>query len=107
MTNTIQQLEDLKEWSQNSERYERRLAFRGGQLVQHGPERLGYARGKTPLTKKEIDQRYTEKKLRENPNYKAEADRRWKAKKLRENPNWSAYKAGTHYRKRVEAGKKG
>lgn len=25
----IQQLEDLKEWSQNSERYERRLAFRG------------------------------------------------------------------------------
>ena len=107
MANTIQQLGDLKEWSQNSERYERRLAFRGGQLVQPGPERLGYARGKTPLTKKEIDQRYTEKKLRENPNYKAEADRRWKAKKLRENPNWSAYKAGTHYRKRVEAGKKG
>ena len=28
MTNTIQQLEDLKEWSQDSTRYERRLAFR-------------------------------------------------------------------------------
>ena len=43
MANTIQQLEDLKEWSQNSERYERRLAFRGGQLVQPGPGRPGYA----------------------------------------------------------------
>ena len=29
MTNTIQQLEDLKEWSKDSTRYERRLAFRG------------------------------------------------------------------------------
>jgi len=29
MTTTIQQLEDLKEWSQDSTRYERRLAFRG------------------------------------------------------------------------------
>jgi len=29
MTTTIQQLEDLKEWSQDSARYERRLAFRG------------------------------------------------------------------------------
>ena len=29
MTNIIQQLEDLKEWSQDSTRYERRLAFRG------------------------------------------------------------------------------
>ena len=28
MTNTIQQLEDLKEWSKDSTRYERRLAFR-------------------------------------------------------------------------------
>ena len=28
---TIQQLEDLREWSQNSERYERRLNFRAGQ----------------------------------------------------------------------------
>ena len=42
MTNTIQQLEDLKEWSQDSARYERRLAFRGGQLVQPGPGRQGY-----------------------------------------------------------------
>jgi hypothetical protein len=38
----IQQLEDLKEWSQNSARYERRLNFRGGQLVQPGPGRQGY-----------------------------------------------------------------
>ena len=29
MTTTVQQLEDLKEWSQDSTRYERRLAFRG------------------------------------------------------------------------------
>ena len=29
MTTTIQQLEDLKEWAQDSTRYERRLAFRG------------------------------------------------------------------------------
>ena len=39
----IQQLEDLKEWSQDSTRYERRLNFRGGQLVQPGPGRQGYA----------------------------------------------------------------
>ena len=43
----IQQLEDLKEWSQDSARYERRLAFRGGQLVQPGPGRQGY-RGDYP-----------------------------------------------------------
>ena len=42
MTNTIQQLEDLKEWAQDSTRYERRLNFRGGQLVQPGPGRQGY-----------------------------------------------------------------
>ena len=29
MTTTVQQLEDLKEWSRDSTRYERRLAFRG------------------------------------------------------------------------------
>ena len=51
MANTIQQLEDLKEWSQNSERYERRLAFRGGQLVQHGPGRPGYAGDEAALKK--------------------------------------------------------
>jgi len=152
MANIIQQLEDLKEWGQDPERYARRLAFRsiipsmeaqivpeefdeftpreeeyykqepfstredflgakGGvaQLVQPGPEgmRQGYARGKSPLTKKEIDQRYKEKKLRENPDYKAEADRRWKAKKLRENPDWSAYRAGTDYKRRLEASEKG
>ena len=43
MTNVIQQLEDLKEWSHDAARYERRLAFRGGQLVQPGPGRQGYA----------------------------------------------------------------
>tara|TARA_R110000744_G_scaffold90352_2_gene175455 strand:+ start:697 stop:4686 length:3990 start_codon:yes stop_codon:yes gene_type:complete len=43
MANIIQQLEDLKEWSQDSARYERRLNFRGGQLVQPGPGRQGYA----------------------------------------------------------------
>ena len=42
MANIIQQLLDLKEWSQDSARYERRLAFRGGQLVQPGPGRPGY-----------------------------------------------------------------
>jgi len=40
---TIQQLLDLKEWSQNPERYERRLNFRGAGLVQPGPGRSGYA----------------------------------------------------------------
>ena len=39
----IQQLEDLKEWSKDSTRYERRLNFRGGQLVQPGPGRQGYS----------------------------------------------------------------
>ena len=36
MANIIQQLEDLKEWSQNSERYERRLAFRGSMGTEAG-----------------------------------------------------------------------
>ena len=48
MTNVIQQLEDLKEWSHDAARYERRLNFRGGQLVQPGPGRSGYA-GKDKL----------------------------------------------------------
>jgi hypothetical protein len=39
----IQQLQDLKEWSQNRSRYERRMNFRNGQLVQPGPGRPGYA----------------------------------------------------------------
>ena len=85
-----------------------RSMFAGGQLVQ--PRQGFYKKGfvkPNRLTKEEIDQRYKAKKLKENPDYKAEADQRWKAKKLREDPNWSAYKAGTHYRKRVEAGKKG
>ena len=36
MANIIQQLEDLKEWSQNPERYERRLAFRGSMGTEAG-----------------------------------------------------------------------
>jgi hypothetical protein len=80
----------------------------GGQLVQprQGFYRKGFVKPNR-LTKEEIDQRYKAKKLRENPNYKAEADRRWKAKKLRENPDWTPYKAGTHYKKRLEAKEKG
>ena len=42
MPDIIQQLLDLKEWSQNPERYERRLNFRGAGLVQPGPGRQGY-----------------------------------------------------------------
>jgi hypothetical protein len=104
---TIQQLEDLKEWSQDSTRYERRLAFRGGQLVQprQGFYRKGFVKPGR-LTKEEIDQRYKAKKLRENPNYKAEIDQRWKAKKLKKDPDWNPYKEGSIYRKRIEAKKK-
>ena len=51
MTTTIQQLEDLKEWSQNSARYERRLNFRGAGLVQPGPGRQGYADKRKSPTK--------------------------------------------------------
>ena len=45
MGNIIQQLLDLKEWGQDPTRYERRMNFRGGQLVQPGVEgvRQGYA----------------------------------------------------------------
>ena len=41
----VQQLLDLKEWSQNPERYERRLNFRGAGLVEQGLAgvRQGYA----------------------------------------------------------------
>ena len=42
MPDIIQQLLDLKEWSQDSARYERRLNFRGAGLVQPGPGRQGY-----------------------------------------------------------------
>ena len=53
MPDIIQQLLDLKEWSQDSARYERRLNFRGAGLVQPGPGRQGYAErpkiGKTEL----------------------------------------------------------
>jgi len=42
MPDIIQQLLDLKEWSQNPERYERRMNFRGAGLVQPGPGRQGY-----------------------------------------------------------------
>jgi len=45
MPDIIQQLLDLKEWSQDSARYERRMNFRAGQLVQPGPGRVGLQRG--------------------------------------------------------------
>jgi len=53
MADIIQQLLDLKEWSQNPERYERRLNFRGAGLVQPGPEgvRQGYAEKRKSPTK--------------------------------------------------------
>jgi len=57
MPDIIQQLLDLKEWSQNPERYERRLNFRGAGLVQPGPGRQGYATRYKPrqkITKKTI-----------------------------------------------------
>ena len=50
MANIIQQLEDLKEWSQDSARYERRLNFRGGQLVQ--PGRMEFRKGKKVIPPK-------------------------------------------------------
>ena len=53
MVNTIRQLQDLKEWSQDSTRYERRLNFRGGQLVQPGPGRPGYSGKKTKTPRQE------------------------------------------------------
>jgi len=54
MPDIIQQLLDLKEWSQNPERYERRLNFRGAGLVQPGPGRQGYAIKLTKEHKKNI-----------------------------------------------------
>jgi len=53
MPDIIQQLLDLKEWSQDSARYERRMNFRGGQLVQPGPGRQGYS-GQKLVTHKGI-----------------------------------------------------
>ena len=60
MRTTLQQLEDLKEWSQDSTRYERRLNFRGGQLVQPGQPgvRQGY---EGPTNWKPLGKRYQNK----------------------------------------------
>ena len=65
-----------------------RIGYEDGQFVE--PRQGFYKKGFVKpgrLTKEEIDQRYKEKKLKENPNYKAEIDRRWKAKKLKESWN--------------------
>ena len=51
MTTTIQQLEDLKEWSKDSTRYERRLAFRGS---------MGTEAGTIPLEFDELSDREQE-----------------------------------------------
>jgi hypothetical protein len=62
----IQQLQDLKEWSQNRSRYERRMNFRNGQLVQPGPGRPGYS-GKSKYDTKELNEAtkfYTEGKYK-------------------------------------------
>ena len=45
MRTTIQQLEDLKEWSKDSTRYERRLAFRNQSM----PGGMGTEAGTIPI----------------------------------------------------------
>jgi hypothetical protein len=52
----IQQLEDLKEWSQNPERYERRLAFRNQSM----PGGLGTEAGTIPIEWDELSDRERE-----------------------------------------------
>jgi hypothetical protein len=56
MPDIIQQLLDLKEWSQDSARYERRLNFRAGQLVQPGPEGVRQGYGDKKLKKYKVQQ---------------------------------------------------
>ena len=56
MTTTIQQLEDLKEWSKDSRRYERRLAFRNQSM----PGGLGTEAGTIPLEFDELSDREIE-----------------------------------------------
>jgi hypothetical protein len=58
MADIIQQLLDLKEWSQNPERYERRLNFRGAGLVQPGPEGVRQGYGVWNVGKGEHGQQY-------------------------------------------------
>ena len=122
----IQQLEDLKEWSQDSTRYERRLAFRGNMGTEAGtipPEwdelserereyyrtgpwstREDYSKGQLVQPRQGF---YKKGFVKPNRLTKEEIYQKWKAKKLREDPNWTSYKAGTHYRKRLEAKEKG
>jgi len=65
MPDIIQQLLDLKEWSQNPERYERRLNFRGAGLVQPGPGRQGYADAARKETQKQWYKDKFEKRLKD------------------------------------------
>ena len=78
MGNIIQQLLDLKEWGQDPTRYERRMNFRGGQLVQPGQPGVRQRYSKTPTSRK-----YIEKGIyrRDNGNYRLVANREG-AKKL-------------------------
>ena len=57
MRTTIQQLEDLKEWSQDSTRYERRLAFRSSQ---YAPGSMGTEAGTIPIEWDELSDRERE-----------------------------------------------
>ena len=85
-----------------------RIGYDDGQFVE--PRQGFYKKGFVKpdrLTKKEIDQRYKAKKLKENPEYKSEIHERYKAKKLKKDPEWNPYKEGSIYRKRIEAKKKG
>ena len=63
MTNTIQQLEDLKEWSQDSARYERRLNFRGAGLVQprQGFYKKGFVKQKPTAEQSKIAKKFYKK----------------------------------------------
>jgi biotin operon repressor len=56
MVSTIQQLEDLKEWSKDSTRYERRLAWRS----QSGPGSMGTEAGTIPIEWDELSDRERE-----------------------------------------------
>jgi len=57
MRTTIQQLEDLKEWSKDSTRYERRLAFRSSQ---YAPGSMGTEAGTIPIEFDELSDRERE-----------------------------------------------
>jgi hypothetical protein len=79
MPDIIQQLLDLKEWSQDSARYERRLNFRSGQLVQPGPGRQGYAK----IAKRSHPQEYIHTTVAKKTKEAIEMDKVWDRKTRR------------------------